>query len=109
MDGDVGPFQRIFGRQDVSGQLRGLVVDDLRGGEDLEVLQGRDQLARLGEAVTKLPPTLIRARMLSRRDLVGQHGTRPFVDERLRLRAAARAGTERSLDRCDRQQLAESL
>ena len=27
---------------------RGLVVDDLGGGENFEVLQGRDQLARLG-------------------------------------------------------------
>jgi hypothetical protein len=46
---DVGPLQRILGGQDVGGQLRGLVVDDLGGGEHLEALQGRDQLARLGE------------------------------------------------------------
>ena len=62
-----------------------------------------------GIHVIKLPPTLIRARNVSRFDLVGQHGARPLVDEGLRLRAAARTGAERPLDRRDRQQVAESL
>src|SRR6516164_11619424 len=50
VNGDVGPFQWILGRQHMGGQLRGLVVDDLGGGEHFEALKGRYQLLRLGKA-----------------------------------------------------------
>ncbi len=65
MQGDVRSFQRVLGRQHMRCQFGGVVVDDLGGGEYLEVLQCRDQLAGLGgERRDELPPTLISARML---------------------------------------------
>ena len=73
------------------------------------LLQGRDQLARLGKRRDQAAADVDQRADVSGRDLVGQHRARPFVDERLGLRAAARAGAERSLDWCDRQEIAESF
>ena len=92
------------------GQLGRLVVDDLGGGERLRgSAEPGISLPVSGNEVTRLPPTLISARMLPAAISSGSTGARPFVDECLRLGPAARAGTERSLDRGDRQQIAESF
>src|SRR6476660_8473154 len=91
------------------GQFGGLVVDDLGGREHFELLQGRYQLARLGEAGDQASSDVDQRTDVAGLDLVGQHGTRPFVDERLRLRTAARAWTERPLDWRHRKKLTESL